>query len=176
MTYFINISLFPLSWLSSPVYTVSLPTLRHGTSQWSTDDCGRFLYHVSAFSTLCNLCSWNGNAKQHTNYWVRNFKIIALLNVTPCSLMGSCQCYGRILCHHRLGFFWPLITTYQNARRPFPQNNSHTFRSLRNIKCHTRILQFTAYINIRPEYIETRNLISTIRCHRYRMVCEQCWR
>ena len=157
MTYWLSFWLesvpnFPLSSVSS---SVRLATLRDVTLRWSTVVCGIFRYHVSAFRTLYNQCSSNSNAKQHIIKWIRNFKITVLLNVTPCSLVGRCQRYGRIFWLHRQGFFLfgTLVTTYQNARRSIPQYNSPNFRDLYNIKRHTRNLQFPFYIKTRPEHV-----------------------
>jgi hypothetical protein len=158
MMYWLSVSLeslpnFSLSWVSSFVYSLSLHTLRHVTLQLSTVVSVRFRYYVSVFWTPCNLCSLHSNAKQDISQWIRNFKITASLNATPCGLMGRCQRYGRIFYLHRQVLFRTLLTTYRNARRPIPQYNSHNFRSLYNVKRHTRILQFHSYLQIRPEHV-----------------------
>jgi hypothetical protein len=105
VTYWWSVSLaslpkFPLFWVSSSVHILSLPTLRRVTVHWWTV-VGRFCYHVSAFWTPYNPRSLYRNAKQHISSRIRNFKITALLDVTPCSLMGVCGSYGRIFCLHR---------------------------------------------------------------------------
>jgi hypothetical protein len=90
---------------------------------------------------------------------------IVLLNI--CSLTGKCERYGRVLWLHRQGFFFgTLVPIYENKMRPILQSHKCNIHRLHNSKRHTRNLQFSYDVKIKPWHLRIDIFVLPNRCQR----------